>query len=183
MQSHSFVRVSFVSACLIHPCMCHSFVHAVYESRDSDAFVYVFFISTCLVHSCMPHSWVHVWFVSACLIHSCMCHSFVHAVYESRDSDSWVHVFFISTCVRHGTRMCESCHTHVSAMSHASARPYESCKIFKGQPRRNACSKLVHRQYKSFPTDRFLSGGTTQLGWVINIIPHNLAWRTRFWRI
>jgi len=36
-----------------------------------------------------------------------------------------------------------------------SARPYESCKIFKGQPRRNAFSKLVHCQYKSFPTDRF----------------------------
>jgi len=26
-----------------------------------------------------------------------------------------------------------------------SARPYESCKIFKGRPRRNAFSKLVHR--------------------------------------
>ena len=36
-----------------------------------------------------------------------------------------------------------------------SARPYESCKIFKGRPRRNAFSKLVHRQYKSFPPDRF----------------------------
>ena len=38
---------------------------------------------------------------------------------------------------------------------HVSARPYESCKIFKGRPRRNAFSKLVHRQYKSFPSDRF----------------------------
>jgi len=36
-----------------------------------------------------------------------------------------------------------------------SARPYESCKIFKGRPRRNAFSKLVHRQYKSFPPHRF----------------------------
>ena len=36
-----------------------------------------------------------------------------------------------------------------------SARPYESCKIFKVRPRRNAFSKLVHRQYKSFPPDRF----------------------------
>ena len=36
-----------------------------------------------------------------------------------------------------------------------SARLYESCKIFKGRPRRNAFSKLVHRQYKSFPSDRF----------------------------
>ena len=36
-----------------------------------------------------------------------------------------------------------------------SARPYESYKIFKGRPRRNAFSKLVHRQYKSFPPDRF----------------------------
>ena len=33
------------------------------------------------------------------------------------------------------------------------ARPYESCKILKGRPRRNAFSKLVHHQYKSFPTD------------------------------
>jgi len=42
----------------------------------------------------------------------------------------------------------------VSVSSH-SARPYESCKIFKGRPRRNVFSKLVHRQYKSFPPDRF----------------------------
>ena len=35
-------------------------------------------------------------------------------------------------------------------------RPYyESCKIFKGRPRRNAFSKMVHRQYKSFRDDRF----------------------------
>jgi len=40
-----------------------------------------------------------------------------------------------------------------------TARPYESCKIFKGQPRRNAFSKLVHRQYKSFPPDRFCQVG------------------------
>ena len=33
--------------------------------------------------------------------------------------------------------------------------PYESCKIFKGRARRNAFSKLVHRQYKSFRSDRF----------------------------
>jgi len=45
----------------------------------------------------------------------------------------------------------ESWNTHASS----SARPYESCKIFKGRPRRNAFSKLVHHQYKSFPTDRF----------------------------
>ena len=38
---------------------------------------------------------------------------------------------------------------------YVSARPYESCKILKGRPRRNAFSKLVHRQYKSFPPDRF----------------------------
>jgi len=36
-----------------------------------------------------------------------------------------------------------------------SARPNASCKIFKGRPRRNAFSKLVHRQYKSFLVDRF----------------------------
>ena len=36
-----------------------------------------------------------------------------------------------------------------------TARPYESSKIFKGRPRRNTFSKLVHRQYKSFPPDRF----------------------------
>jgi len=28
-------------------------------------------------------------------------------------------------------------------------------KKFKGRPRRNAFSKPVHRQYKSFPPDRF----------------------------
>jgi len=31
-----------------------------------------------------------------------------------------------------------------------TARPYESCKIFKGLPRRNAFSKLVHRQYRLY---------------------------------
>ena len=36
-----------------------------------------------------------------------------------------------------------------------TSRPYESCKIFKGRPRRNAFSKMVHRQYKSFQFDRF----------------------------
>ena len=44
-------------------------------------------------------------------------------------------------------QICEGCRL--------SARPYESCKIFKGWPRRNAFSKLLHRQYKSFPPDRF----------------------------
>ena len=34
-----------------------------------------------------------------------------------------------------------------------SARPYESCIIFKGQPHRNAFSNLVHRQYKFGLTD------------------------------
>ena len=41
-----------------------------------------------------------------------------------------------------------------------SARPYESCKIIKGWPRRNAFSNLVRRQrrqYKSFPPDTFYS--------------------------
>jgi hypothetical protein len=45
-------------------------------------------------------------------------------------------------------------------------RPYESCKIFKSWPHRNAFSKLVHRQYKSFPLDRFLSVGNQQHNWV-----------------
>ena len=49
---------------------------------------------------------------------------------------------------------------------YTSARPYESCKIFKGRPRRNVFSNLVHRQYRSFPPDRFLSGGNQQHNWV-----------------
>jgi len=47
-----------------------------------------------------------------------------------------------------------------------AARPYESWKIFEGRPHRNAFSKLVHRQYKSFPPDRFLSGTNQQHNWV-----------------
>ena len=46
------------------------------------------------------------------------------------------------------------------------ARPYESCKIFKGRPRRNAFSNVVHRQHKSFPPYRFLSGGNQEHNWV-----------------
>ena len=46
-----------------------------------------------------------------------------------------------------------------------TARPYESCKIFKGRPRRNVFSKLVYYQYKSFQlTD--LSDGNPKTNWV-----------------
>jgi len=44
---------------------------------------------------------------------------------------------------------------YASLICISSARPYESCKIFKDRPRRNAFSKLVHRQCKLFPPDRF----------------------------
>ena len=47
-----------------------------------------------------------------------------------------------------------------------SARPYESCKTLKGRPRRDDFSKLVHRQHKSFPSGRFLSGGNKKHNWV-----------------
>ena len=47
-----------------------------------------------------------------------------------------------------------------------SARPYESCKNFKGRLRRNAFSNLVHCQYKSSPPDRLLSGGNQEHNWV-----------------
>ena len=43
-----------------------------------------------------------------------------------------------------------------------SARPYESVKIFKGWPPRDAPSKLVQLWYKTFPPDRFLSGGNEE---------------------
>ena len=54
----------------------------------------------------------------------------------------------------------------ISQPRNQTARPYEICKIFKGRPRRNAFSNLVHRQYKSFPTDRFLSAGNQEHNWV-----------------
>jgi len=41
-----------------------------------------------------------------------------------------------------------------------AARPYESCKIFKGRPRRNAFSKLVHRAAN---TNHFLLADFFQL--------------------
>ena len=34
------------------------------------------------------------------------------------------------------------------------ARPYESCKIFKGWAPRDAASKLVQLWYKTFPADQ-----------------------------
>jgi len=65
-----------------------------------------------------------------------------------------------------------------------TARPYESCKILKGRPRRNVYSKLVYYQYKSFPADRSVRRKSkNQLGWVINPVQHNLVRRIRFWRI
>jgi len=60
-----------------------------------------------------------------------------------------VFVFGVCLCIRR----CNDYHR--DCIRRRSARPYESCKISKGRPRRNAFSKLVHRQYKSFPPDRF----------------------------
>jgi len=54
----------------------------------------------------------------------------------------------------------------VTALGRMNARPYESCKICKGWPRRNAFSKLVHHQYTSFQFDRFLSVGNQEHNWV-----------------
>ena len=63
-----------------------------------------------------------------------------------------------------------------------TARPYESCKIFKVRPCRNAFSKLVHRQYKSFAPDRFCQVEIPNTTGLSNR-PHNLVRRIRFWRI
>ena len=43
-----------------------------------------------------------------------------------------------------------------------SARPYESCKKFKGWPLQDAPSKLVQLWYKTFPPGRFLPGGNEE---------------------
>ena len=60
----------------------------------------------------------------------------------------------IATIALHGKH--EPIYEPVSGLYNSvSARPYESCKIFKGRPRRNAFSKLVHRRYKSFQFGRF----------------------------
>jgi len=65
-----------------------------------------------------------------------------------------------------------------------TARPYESCKIFKGRPRRNVFSELVHYQYKSFPSDRFCQAEIQKPTGLSNKpVPHNLVRRIRFWRI
>jgi len=48
-----------------------------------------------------------------------------------------------------------TCCSSDMSLDHTNGPPYESCKIFKSRLRRNAFSKLVHRQYKSFPPDRF----------------------------
>ena len=60
----------------------------------------------------------------------------------------------------------KNCEEHQSLFTYVSARPYESCKIFKGRPCQNAFSNLVHRQYKSFPPDKFLSDGNQEHNWV-----------------
>ena len=65
-----------------------------------------------------------------------------------------------------------------------SARPYESCKIFKGQPRWNAFRNWYTVNTNHFHiTDSVKWKSKTQLGWVINPVTHNLARRIRFWRI
>jgi len=85
---------------------------------------------------------------SVCLAHSTVCHI---SLVSSHTSHSMAHS---SVCL---VWVCHELST---------ARSYESCKIFKGRPRRNAFSNLVHRQYKSFPPDRFLSGGNQEHNWV-----------------
>ena len=63
--------------------------------------------------------------------------------------------------IRHSIFTMQNCTSNIVQILHVQirhmqpARPYGSCKIFKGRPRRNAFSKLVHRQYKSLPPDRF----------------------------
>ena len=120
------------------------------------------------IHSCMCMHPYMCW-----LIHSCMCmhettHSCAHTEWRrplgclifighvpqkspilsgsfaKRDLQLKASYGSLPTCI-----MYWCIHTCITA------RPYESCKIFKGRPRRNAFSKLVRRQYKSFPPDRF----------------------------
>jgi len=57
--------------------------------------------------------------------------------------------------VRENAYITQYVHTNIHTQRAQSVRPYDSSKIFKGRPHRNAFSKLVHRQYKSFPPDRF----------------------------
>ena len=99
----------------------------------------------------------------------CMLHIFIQIyvthIYTVLRPLRMVHMFILQmyvTCIH--TNICQTyIHSDETTLPGTciyitnirSARPYESCKIFKGWPRRNAFSKLVHREYKSFPPDRF----------------------------
>ena len=122
----SFIRVTW----LIHVCyMTHSYVW-----HDSFIWHASFICVTWLIHKCdKPHS--YLWH-----------ESIIHMTWLNRmcpvDSTCNTVCYILLTC----NRVCWRA---------TAARPYESCKLFKGRPRRNAFSKLVHRQYISFLSIRF----------------------------
>ena len=89
-----------------------------------------------------------------------------HNLHQPNDTGSILLLFFNLCHVKHG------------------ARPYESCKICKGWPLRDAPSKLVQLWYKTFPTDH---GGQIEMKTATTLyikpVPHDLVRRIRFWTI
>ena len=87
-----------------------------------------------------------------------MGHAFYYTHLCIWDMPSITHTCAYGTCHHSCIPSLLNIPMHIgNALSHASARPHESNpKIFKGWPRRNAFSKLEHRQYKPFLPDRFL---------------------------
>jgi len=118
--------------------------------------------------SCHTYEWVmlHLWTCCVTLISErymcCVTHPSFELLYHPDIFRIVVSLLYLSICellcysyIFRIVRKCCVTQKFDSVVSLISARPYESCKIFKGRPRRNAFSKLVHRQYKSFPPDRF----------------------------
>ena len=101
----------------------------------------------------MPHAYV-TWLTYICVTWLIQLVTATHS-YVWHDSlfGVWCLTWLISVRWAIAVNKANNWMSHVTHLT--AARPYESCKIFKGRPRRNAFSKLVHRQYKLFPPDRF----------------------------
>ena len=160
---------------------CHANIGVVMHIIVHMSVVSYIYIEAIWLYVC-TFIWLYVctWDMCTHMNESCVIYILrLYFIYIKNDvthmNESCVHMGHVHTYER------VRCHIYIEAIS---ARPYESCKKIKGRPRRNAFSKLVHRQYKLFPPDRFCQVEMKNPTRMSNKpVTHDLVRRIRFWRI